>query len=270
MAWHAGASFRVFVPTARLPYLALLASLLGLWRQHADLRCAMLAQGLLSLGFSAFWSTSSVVLHAAPFCLGSICAGAFGLAGAARALGAPAAGRVADKHGPELVTRLGAGLAAAAFGALLLSSLLDSYAQLALIPAWRGCLRPWRAGFPCGTPNDYLQHRSGRSQPEQCGVVRWNVRGYAIGGSARECAAGTLRLGGRLDFGARQRVGRTSCTPMAPRPPLNWDGIRSPAATWTQGLPNTRRLRTVFPVVLLKAIHSQLRTRQGGPITYWQ
>lgn len=95
----------------------------------------MLAQGLLSLGFSAFWSTSSVVLHAAPFCLGSICAGAFGLAGAARALGAPAAGRVADKHGPELVTRLGAGLAAAAFGALLLSSLLDSYAQLALIPA---------------------------------------------------------------------------------------------------------------------------------------
>ena len=51
-----------------------------------------MAQGLLAIGFSAFWSTLAVMLHGAPFHLGSAAAGAFGLAGAAGAL-ARAAGR---------------------------------------------------------------------------------------------------------------------------------------------------------------------------------
>lgn len=111
-----------FVPTTTLRYGALLASLLTLWRRHVELRRAAVAQGLLSIGFSAFWSTLAVMLHAAPFHLGSSAAGAFGLAGAAGALAAPLAGRIADRKGPELVTRLGAVLVAIAFFAMALAS----------------------------------------------------------------------------------------------------------------------------------------------------
>ena len=75
-----------FVPTAQLSYAALLGSLATLWRQHPGLRRAATAQGLLSLGFSAFWSTLAVMLHGAPFHLGAGAAGAFGLAGAAGAV----------------------------------------------------------------------------------------------------------------------------------------------------------------------------------------
>jgi len=122
-----------FAPTTRLPYGALLGSLVTLWRDHGALRRAALAQGLLSVGFSAFWSTLAVMLHGAPFHLGAAAAGAFGLAGAVGALGAPLAGRIADRHGPERVTRLGAGLAALSFAAMALSPWLSPHARLALI-----------------------------------------------------------------------------------------------------------------------------------------
>jgi len=121
-----------FQPTTQLGYRALLGSLLQLWRRHAELRRAAWSQGLLSLGFSAFWSTLAIMLHS-KFQLGSSAAGAFGLAGAAGALAAPLAGRLADRRGPELVTRLGAGLAAVSFAAMGLSPLLAPQAQLALL-----------------------------------------------------------------------------------------------------------------------------------------
>nr|WP_315244345.1 MFS transporter [uncultured Albidiferax sp.] len=112
-----------FAPTTQMPYAALMASLFTLLQRHAGLRRAVLAQGMLSLGFSAFWSTLAVMLHAAPFHLGSAAAGAFGLAGAAGALAAPLAGKVADRRGPEVVTRIGAGLVVTAFIAMLVGSL---------------------------------------------------------------------------------------------------------------------------------------------------
>lgn len=107
-----------FVPTTQLAYGALLGSLWTLFLRHRALRRAALAQGLLSMGFSAFWSTLAVMLHAPPFHLGSSVAGAFGLAGAAGALIAPVAGRMADRRGPELVTRLGTGLMLLSFAAM--------------------------------------------------------------------------------------------------------------------------------------------------------
>ena len=114
-----------FVPTTQIPYLALMASLFTLLQCYASLRRAALAQGLLSLAFSAFWSTLAVMLHAAPFHLGSAAAGAFGLAGAAGALAAPLAGKVADLKGPEMVTRTGAGLVFVAFVAMAISGVAD-------------------------------------------------------------------------------------------------------------------------------------------------
>ncbi|KTT50200.1 MFS transporter [Pseudomonas oryzihabitans] len=122
-----------FAATTQLSYPALLGSLGALWRRHAALRRATLAQALLSVGFSAFWSTLALYLHAGPFQLGSAAAGAFGLAGAAGALAAPWAGRLADRHGSEWVTRLGIGLAALAFASLLLLPWLPGVTGLVLL-----------------------------------------------------------------------------------------------------------------------------------------
>lgn len=123
-----------FAPTTPLPYRALIGSMAALWRRHSALRRAAWAQGLLSVGFSAFWSTLAVMLHGS-FHLGSAAAGAFGLAGAAGALAAPLAGRIADRSGPERVTRLGAGLAVVSFAAMGLAHWLPPQAQLGLIVA---------------------------------------------------------------------------------------------------------------------------------------
>jgi predicted MFS family arabinose efflux permease len=129
-AWRGLPRFR---PTTHLAYGALLGSLGTLWSRHGTLRRAALAQALLAVGFSAFWSTLAVMLHGEPFHLGSAAAGAFGLAGAAGALAAPLAGRLADRSGPELVTRLGAGLVVVSFAAMGLAPLLLPHAQLWLL-----------------------------------------------------------------------------------------------------------------------------------------
>jgi predicted MFS family arabinose efflux permease len=142
-----------FEPTTRLPYRALIGSLVELWRHHPALRRAALAQGLLAVGFSAFWSTLAVMLHGAPFHLGSAAAGAFGLAGAAGALAAPIAGRLADHHGPERVTRIGIGIAAASFASMAAAPLLTPHAQLALLAAAT-------IGFDLGVQATLIAHQA--------------------------------------------------------------------------------------------------------------
>ncbi|MDC0721069.1 MFS transporter [Nannocystis sp. bb15-2] len=140
-------------PTTRLGYGRLLGSLAALWRRHPALRRATLAQGLLCVGFSAFWSTLAVMLHAAPFHLGSTAAGAFGLAGAAGALAAPIAGKLADRRGPEPVTRIGAGVAVAAFVAMTAGPLLSPPGQLILLAL--GAL-----GFDLGVQATSIAHQT--------------------------------------------------------------------------------------------------------------
>ncbi len=142
-----------FAPTTQMGYGALLASLGGLWRRHGALRRATLSQGLLSVAFSAFWSTLAVMLHAAPFHLGSAAAGAFGLAGAAGALAAPLAGRMADRRGPEVVTRVGAVLVIVSFAAMALMPALSPSAQLALLAASA-------LGFDLGVQATMIAHQS--------------------------------------------------------------------------------------------------------------
>ncbi|MFY0478885.1 MFS transporter [Achromobacter marplatensis] len=142
-----------FVPTTQLAYRALLGSLATLWRQHPALRRAAMAQGLLSLGFSAFWSTLAVMLHGAPFHQGAGAAGAFGLAGAAGALAAPLAGRVADTRGPQAVASLGAGLTMVSFAAMFLLPLLPAHAALWLIAGSA-------IGFDLGIQTSLIAHQS--------------------------------------------------------------------------------------------------------------
>ncbi|UCV21851.1 MFS transporter [Ferribacterium limneticum] len=142
-----------FAPTTDLSYGALLGSLRTLWLRHAALRRAALAQGLLAVGFSAFWSTLAVMLHDAPFHLGSAVAGSFGLAGAAGALAAPLAGHLADRRGPELVTRLGCGLSALSFAGLSLAPLLSPSAQLWLLGLGA-------VGFDLGVQASLIAHQT--------------------------------------------------------------------------------------------------------------
>jgi len=142
-----------FAPTVSVGYGALLGSLVTLWRQHGALRRAALAQGLLSVAFSAFWSTLAVMLHDEPFRLGSAAAGAFGLAGAAGALAAPLAGRISDKRGPEPVTRLAAALAVASFAFMACLPWLPAGARLALIAV---CA----VGFDLGIQASLIAHQT--------------------------------------------------------------------------------------------------------------
>jgi len=120
-------------PTTSLPYVQLLRSLGSLWRQQPALRRAALAQGLLSVGFSAFWSTLSLLLNAAPFHLGSAAAGSFGLVGALGAIAAPLAGRLADRRGSVFVSRIGTGLTLVSFALLFLAPRLTTHGQLWLL-----------------------------------------------------------------------------------------------------------------------------------------
>ncbi|MBV17425.1 MAG: MFS transporter [Thalassospira sp.] len=118
---------------AQMSYGGLLLSLAHLWKQHAELRSAALAQAFLAVAFSAFWSTLSMILDQ-HYQLGSDVAGAFGLLGAAGALMARYAGVLSDHHGPAMVTRLGASLLIASFVAMSFVPFLPgTTAQLILL-----------------------------------------------------------------------------------------------------------------------------------------
>ncbi|MGB9096109.1 MFS transporter [Erwinia sp.] len=135
-----------------LSYPALLSSMRHLWTEYKPLRRATLAQALLSVGFSAFWSTLAVMLHDV-YQLGSATAGMFGLAGAAGALAAPLAGSLADRRGPELVTRIGTTLATVSFALMFLLPLLPAPYQLALIVISA-------IGFDFGVQSTLVSHQS--------------------------------------------------------------------------------------------------------------
>lgn len=144
-----------FAPTTGLRYTALMATLAALWRRHRPLRQAALAQGLLAVGFSAFWSTLALMLHGAPFHMGPVQAGAFGLAGAAAALAAPIAGRLADRHGPVRVARGGMVLVLASFVLLALAASLPLGVPLRLAVLAAGAV-----GFDLGFQAALIAHQT--------------------------------------------------------------------------------------------------------------
>ena len=121
-----------FAAHSTLSYPALMKSMAHLWMRYPELRSAALAQGCLSIAFSAFWSTLALMLLETHH-LGSAVAGGFGIAGAAGALAAPLAGALADRTGPARVTQLGSGLVIISFALMFTLPLLSPHWQLVII-----------------------------------------------------------------------------------------------------------------------------------------
>ena len=141
-----------FAAHSELHYPALMVSMAHLWRRYPTLRRAAMAQGFLSIAFSAFWSTLAVML-AEHYHMGSAVAGGFGIAGAAGALAAPLAGGLADKVGAEKVTQLGALLVSLSFALMLLLPALPPMAQLVLIAVSA-------VGFDLGLQSSLVAHQN--------------------------------------------------------------------------------------------------------------
>ncbi len=102
-------------PATRASYGELLISLLELIRRFPELRRAALIQGCVFATISAFWSVLALLLEGPDYRLGATAAGLFGLVGVAGIMGAPLAGRFADRRGPYGVLGLSLGLVAASF-----------------------------------------------------------------------------------------------------------------------------------------------------------
>lgn len=101
-------------PKTRLPYAALMRSLLGLVRSRADLRRASAVQFLLGVCYGGFWATLAPML-AAVHGMGPAIAGLFGIPGAAGVLVARPAGRWMDRVGVRPVVTTGICLVLAAY-----------------------------------------------------------------------------------------------------------------------------------------------------------
>jgi predicted MFS family arabinose efflux permease len=92
-------------PTADVRYRALLGSVLTLVREEPVLRQRMAIGALTMAAFTGLWTTSTLLLGAAPFDYSEGVIGLFGIAGVAGALIAPLAGGWADRgHGRLALT----------------------------------------------------------------------------------------------------------------------------------------------------------------------
>ena len=101
-------------PKQRLGYGQAMRSLWTLWRTQPLLRESCVLGGLVFASFSCFWTTLAFMLDS-HYGLGAGVAGTFGLVGAAGALVAPFAGRLADKRGSRWVAAVGLGLLAVSY-----------------------------------------------------------------------------------------------------------------------------------------------------------
>lgn len=121
-----------FQATTDASYKHLMKSLASLWKKHSDLRQATIAQAILAVAFSAFWSTLAIILNDR-YQFGPMLAGAFGVAGAAGTLAAPIAGRLSDKYGPQRISRIGTMIAVLFFALIFSIDLFSKELQIVLL-----------------------------------------------------------------------------------------------------------------------------------------
>lgn len=143
----------VITPQSQLSTTEVYRSMWRLLKDQPAIQKAALAQGLLNAGFSAFWTTLSLMLSQ-QFHLGSSIAGLFGLAGAAGALAAPAVGKLADKFGSNKLARVGALLVSVSFLVLLVP-----VTSLAM-PAYMALLAIMTVTFDLGVQIALISHQT--------------------------------------------------------------------------------------------------------------
>jgi predicted MFS family arabinose efflux permease len=98
-------------PKQNLRYSEAMRSLWTLFRSQPLLRESCVIGALVFASFSCFWTTLAFLLES-HYNLGAGVAGTFGLVGAAGAMVAPIAGRLADRHGSRWVISVGMSLLA--------------------------------------------------------------------------------------------------------------------------------------------------------------
>ncbi len=101
-------------PKQELRYSDAMRSLWTLFQAQPLLRESSVIGALIFASFSCFWTTLVFLLES-HYHLGAGVAGTFGLVGAAGALVAPFAGRLADKHGSRWVISVGMALLASSY-----------------------------------------------------------------------------------------------------------------------------------------------------------
>jgi predicted MFS family arabinose efflux permease len=107
-------------PSSALRYPALLAQTVRLLRTQPGLRRSTCYQAMVFAGFSAAWTAVAFLLTGPRYHLSTTAVGMLALVNAATMVCAPAAGRLVDRHGPDVVNLacLSAVIAAAALLAL--------------------------------------------------------------------------------------------------------------------------------------------------------
>ena len=101
-------------PRQEMPYADAMRSLWTLFRTQPLLRESSFIGALVFASFSCFWTTLAFLLSS-HYGLGAGVAGSFGLVGAAGAMIAPVAGRLADRHGTRYVIAAGISLLAISY-----------------------------------------------------------------------------------------------------------------------------------------------------------
>ena len=101
-------------PKEKLLYGDAMKSLWTLFRTQPLLRESSIIGALVFASFSCFWTTLAFLLNS-HYGLGAGVAGTFGVVGAAGAMVAPLAGRLADKHGSRWVVTVGMTLLAISY-----------------------------------------------------------------------------------------------------------------------------------------------------------